>query len=110
MLLKNCYKKVLTGFLFFISLFIISISCDSTEPPSNQSLTLKLKDVSCTEAWLQLTTNNIQLPTTINLLKNNIVIQFFNLDTQDLKPTAAALLGRLLNLDTNKRLSVSHFG
>lgn len=31
MLLKNCYK-VLTGFLFFISLFIISISCDSTEP------------------------------------------------------------------------------
>ena len=32
MLLKNCYKKVLTGFLFFISLFIISISCDSTEP------------------------------------------------------------------------------
>jgi hypothetical protein len=33
MLLKNCYKKVLTGFLFFISLFITSISCDSTEPP-----------------------------------------------------------------------------
>jgi hypothetical protein len=32
MLLKNCYKKVLTGFLFFISLLIISISCDSTEP------------------------------------------------------------------------------
>jgi len=32
MLLKNCYKKVLTGFLFFISLFITSISCDSTEP------------------------------------------------------------------------------
>lgn len=33
MLLKNCYKKVLTGFLLFISLFIISISCDTTEPP-----------------------------------------------------------------------------
>jgi len=32
MLLKNNYKKVFTGFLFFISLFIISISCDSTEP------------------------------------------------------------------------------
>jgi hypothetical protein len=33
MLLVSLYKKVLTGFLFFISLFIISISCDSTEPP-----------------------------------------------------------------------------
>jgi hypothetical protein len=32
MLLKNNYKKALTGFLFFISLFITSISCDSTEP------------------------------------------------------------------------------
>ena len=32
MLLRNCYKKALTGFLFFISLFIITISCDSTEP------------------------------------------------------------------------------
>jgi hypothetical protein len=32
MLLKNCRKKVLSGFLFFISLFIISISCDSIEP------------------------------------------------------------------------------
>ena len=32
MLLKNYYKRALTGFLFFISLFIISISCDSTEP------------------------------------------------------------------------------
>jgi len=31
-LFNNYYKKVLTGFLFFISTFIISISCDSTEP------------------------------------------------------------------------------
>ncbi len=31
MFINSC-KKVLTGFLFFISLFIISISCDSTEP------------------------------------------------------------------------------
>jgi hypothetical protein len=32
MLFINSFKKVLTGFLFFISLFIILISCDSTEP------------------------------------------------------------------------------
>jgi len=83
MLFINYCKKVLTGFLFFISLFIISISCDSTEPPANISLNLKLEDVSCTEAWLQLTTTNIQLPATINLLKNNSVIQTFSLSTPD---------------------------
>ncbi|MBK7500057.1 MAG: hypothetical protein IPI19_13445 [Ignavibacteriales bacterium] len=83
MLFINYCKKVLTGFLFFISLFIISISCDSTEPPANISLTLKLEDVSCTEAWLQLTTNNIQLPATINLLINNSVTQTFSLSTND---------------------------
>jgi len=32
MLFINYCKKVLTGFFFFISLFIIAISCDSTEP------------------------------------------------------------------------------
>jgi len=83
MLFINYCKKVLTGFLFFISLFIISISCDSTEPPTNISLTLKLEDVSCTEAWLQLTTNNIQLPATINLLINNSLTQTFSLSTND---------------------------
>ncbi len=83
MLFINSFKKILIGFLFFILLFIISISCDSTEPPSNQSLALKLEDVGCTEAWLQLNTNNIQLPATINLLKNNSVTQTFSLSTKD---------------------------
>ena len=83
MLFINYCKKVLTGFLFFMTLFIISISCDSTEPPANISLTLKLEDVSCTEAWLQLTTNNIQLPATINLLINNSLTQTFSLSTND---------------------------
>ena len=32
MLFNNYYKKVLISLLFFISLFIISTSCDSTEP------------------------------------------------------------------------------
>ena len=83
MLFINSCKKILTGLLFFISLFIILISCDSTEPPANISLTLKLEDVSCTEAWLQLTTNNIQLPATINFLINNNVAQILSLSTQD---------------------------
>ncbi len=36
MFINSC-KKVITGFLFFISLFIISTSCDSTEPDINNA-------------------------------------------------------------------------
>jgi hypothetical protein len=50
MLLKNSCKKVFTGFLFFISLFIISISCDSTDPPppdeTKPTLTLAIGDAT----------------------------------------------------------------
>ncbi len=63
--------------------FFVQISCSTTDPKLEPDLKLELKDVSCTEAWLQLTTNNIQLPATINLLINNSVAQVFNLSTQD---------------------------
>ena len=70
-----------------IFLVVITISffnsCNTTDPKLEPELLLKLEDVSCTEAWLQLTTNNIQLPATINLLKNNSVTQIFSLSTQD---------------------------
>jgi hypothetical protein len=70
--------------LFFISTALLLLNtCDSTDPKLEPELLLKLEDVSCTEAWLQLTTNHIQLPTTINLLKNNSVTQTFSLSTQD---------------------------
>ena len=91
MLLKNYYKKALTGFLFFISLFIISISCDSTEPPppdeTKPTLTLAIYDASCTEVWLQLTTKDLTLPAKLTLKQYNpsgdSVTQTFSLSTQD---------------------------
>jgi hypothetical protein len=92
MLLKNCFKKVLTGFLFFISLFITSISCDSTEPPpppdeTKPTLTLTIDDASCTDAWLQLTTKDLTLPAQLTLKQYNStgdsVTQTFSLSTQD---------------------------
>ncbi len=48
-------------------LFLISLtSCSTTEPPDNPEpvLKLELEDVSCTEAWITLTTD--QPPTTNN--------------------------------------------
>ncbi len=73
--LQKIFLVIITASLFNV--------CNTTEPPGNQTLTLKLEDVSCTEAWIQLTTNNLQLPTTINILKNNTVAQTFSLSTQD---------------------------
>ncbi len=91
MLLKNCHKKVLTGLLFFISTFIISISCDSTEPPppdeTKPTLTLAIDDASCTEAWLELKTKNLELPAELTLKQYNPTgdssTQYFVLNTQD---------------------------
>ena len=75
--------KLLTKILFVIFALFLSYTCDSTNPRLEPDLFLKLEGVSCTEAWLLLTTNNIQLPVTINLLKNNSISQIFNLSTKD---------------------------
>jgi len=76
-------RKNIKAFLLLFLLFLTQLSCSTTDPKLEPELKLELKDVSCTEAWLQLTTNNIQLPATINLLKNNAVAQTFSLSTQD---------------------------
>ena len=57
--------------LSLILLLLISASCNTTEPPSNTTLTLKLEDVSCIEAWIKLKTTNLQLPTTLTLIQFN---------------------------------------
>lgn len=58
----------------FLLLILISITrCNTTEPPPDgQAITLELEDVSCTEAWITLTTTNLQLPTNITLLRDNV--------------------------------------
>ncbi|MGB5531439.1 MAG: glucosyl transferase [Ignavibacteriaceae bacterium] len=80
-------KRVIVGFLV-ISFGLFLKSCNSVEPPPDgQALTLKLEDVSCTEAWITLTTTNLQLPATLTLRQINptgdTVSQILNLNTQD---------------------------
>ncbi len=69
----------LIGYLFTL------ISCNTTEPPptGKGSAALTLEDVSCTEAWLSLTTTNIQLPTAIDLIQNENIRKTINLTTAD---------------------------
>ena len=86
MLKLNFSKISITKIFFFLCLnliFYFNLTSCGTEPIIEPELLLKLKDISCTEAWLQLTTNNIQLPATINLLKNNTIAQTFSLSTTD---------------------------
>ena len=79
-------KRAIFGVLA-ISLGLLLKSCDTTDPPDNKSLTLKLEDVSCTEAWIELTTTNLQLPATITLKQTNPTgdtkSQILNLNTKD---------------------------
>src|SRR3990172_590775 len=71
---------------FFILALFLVFSCNTTEPPPNgdkPNLTLKLEDVSCIEAWIELTTTNLQLPTAIQLKRDNTVTQDINLSSAD---------------------------
>jgi hypothetical protein len=57
---------------FLIIAVAVALSCNTTDPPVDKAeLLLKLEDVSCTEAWITLTTNNLQLPAEINLTRTN---------------------------------------
>ncbi|GAB6283775.1 MAG: hypothetical protein STSR0008_25920 [Ignavibacterium sp.] len=81
-------KKIILILIIFFSFLLLFFSCDdSTNPPEADSINLKLEDVSCTEAWITLTTNNLQLPAEINLLRTDVngnsVSQISILTTQD---------------------------
>ncbi|MCW8960209.1 MAG: glucosyl transferase, partial [Ignavibacteriaceae bacterium] len=64
-------KRIIFSVLVLI-LGLILKACNTTDPPNDeQNINLKLEDVSCTEAWIELTTTNLQLPTTITLKQFN---------------------------------------
>lgn len=64
-------------------MFFIAQSCKSPTAPSSNRLSLTVEDVSCTEAWLKLTLNNIPLPTNIEIKKNGSSFLSFNLASED---------------------------
>jgi len=70
-----------------LTIFFSAVSCDTNEPPTNSNILLKLEDVSCTEAWIEITTTNLTLPTTVTLKQTNPTgdtkSQILNLNTKD---------------------------
>lgn len=65
-------KKTMLPLLIVYTMLLISSCKQATEPRLAPELALTLEDVSCTEAWIQLTTTNLQLPATLTLYKNNV--------------------------------------
>ena len=76
-------KKLIICFI----LITLNISCNTTEPPlpdgDRPTLTLTLEDVSCTEAWIKLSTTDLSLPTNITLSKISNVTDTINLVSAD---------------------------
>jgi len=62
---------------------MLTFSCETTEPPSSQKLTLTAEDASCTEAWLNLKLDNISLPTEIKLMQNDSIVSVSNINSSD---------------------------
>ncbi len=64
---------VLVSVLALFSFGLFSCKKDNPVPPDQQpQISLSLEDVSCTEAWIKLTTSNVSLPADVELLKDDI--------------------------------------
>ncbi|MBI5662000.1 MAG: glucosyl transferase [Ignavibacterium album] len=73
-------KATMPLLILIIQTLLFTTGCkQSTEPKLEAVLKLELEDASCTEAWIKLSTANLQFPATINLLKDGNVAQTISL-------------------------------
>ena len=76
-------------FIFYFSLSIIQMGCNTTEPPTPppneqpKDIKLKLLDVSCTEAFINVTASDTVLPVKVTLNKDDNALFNFTLTKTD---------------------------
>jgi hypothetical protein len=76
--------KFLYNFLIITLFTAGALTCNTTDPPVDKAeLLLTLEDVSSTEAWITLTTNNLQFPAIITIKQNDQNRLTLNLDKTD---------------------------
>jgi len=81
---KHKPKLFLLLLLFTSTLTFTLLSCSSpTDPKLLPSLTLTVNGVTSTEAFIKLSTNNINLPASVTLNRNSKQINSFTLITAD---------------------------
>ncbi len=113
---KPPQRTVLNSFSLVLLLSFFAVSCNTTEPPTppdetKPTLTLAIDDTSCTEAWLKLTTKDLELPAELTLKQyiptGDSLSQIFVLNTQDsllyidsLLPNQTYNYQAVLNTDT----------
>lgn len=68
----NNKPKTMLLLLFAYTILDITACKHITEQKLQPELTLALVDVTCTEAWIKLIINNLPLPVTITLIKDNV--------------------------------------
>ncbi|MEJ2193292.1 MAG: hypothetical protein P8X73_00345 [Ignavibacteriaceae bacterium] len=61
------YTMFTKATVLIFSLILFLQSCNSIEPPDNAAINLSLEDAASIEAWLKLSTTNLQLPTTVTI-------------------------------------------
>jgi hypothetical protein len=85
--LKILLTKKLLSFLLLSFLLLPQYACNTTEPPPNEvqpkSVKLKLLDVSCSEAFINVNASDAVLPVTISLKRDNTSIANFTLTKTD---------------------------
>src|SRR5574338_153622 len=75
---------LLASILLFFPLILISCKKDNPIPPEEQPrINITLEDVSCTEAWIKLSTSNLTFPASVDLLKDSSFVEVLNLTSAD---------------------------
>ncbi len=81
---KSILLLLLTSTLLPLASFLLLLtSCDTTNPPSNNKITLTFEDASCTEAWLNLKLQNVSLPTTIKITERDSTFLTTTINSND---------------------------
>ncbi len=77
----NLTLALIISFIFLLS------SCKKDNNPippvAEPKINLTLEDVSCTEAWIKLSTSNLALPASVDLLKDSSFAKTINLTSAD---------------------------
>ena len=106
--------KLFKNILILISYLLILTSCDTNEPPSPDNgngngddkpkpkITLIVDDTSPAEVWLNLVTENIHLPDTLSLIRDNDTVK-----TIELFDSSYVIYGESLQPSTTYTYQVS---